>query len=86
MNTARELMQLHGLQGWNFKFDHARRRAGQCDFTNQTISLSRHYARLANDEHIRDTILHEIAHALVGPSHGHNNIWRSMAMKLGVQR
>mgnify|MGYP002848083053 FL=1 len=77
------LMNEHGLAGWKVKLDHARRRAGQCDFTAQTISLSRHYVRHAETDHIRDTILHEIAHALVGPKHGHDAVWRQKAREIG---
>ena len=83
IDLATELMDTYGLVGWRFKLDHARRRAGQCDFTNKTISLSRLYVRYADIDHIRDTILHEIAHALVGPRHGHNAVWRQKAREIG---
>ena len=74
LELASRLMNEHGLTGWRVKLDHARRRAGQCDFAAQTISLSRHYVRHAESDHIHDTILHEIAHALVGPKHGHDAV------------
>ena len=77
------LMREHGLKGWRIKLDHARRRAGQCDYKNRVISLSRHYVRQAEPAHIRDTILHEIAHALVGPFHGHDAVWRQQARAIG---
>ena len=70
LNLAHSMLAEHGLQNWRISFDHARRRAGSCNFSTKTISLSRHYAREAPLDHIKDTILHEIAHALVGPSHG----------------
>ena len=38
LELATRLMKEHGLAGWRVKLDHARRRAGQCDFTAQTIS------------------------------------------------
>jgi predicted SprT family Zn-dependent metalloprotease len=80
---AEQLMTQHGLSGWRVKLDHARRRAGQCDFSAKTISLSRHYVRHAEADHIRDTILHEIAHALVGVRHGHDAVWRQKAREIG---
>ena len=83
IETATELMRQHGLTGWRIKLDHARRRAGQCDFNTKVISLSRLYVRVAEKDHIRDTILHEIAHALVGPSHGHDAVWRKKAQEIG---
>jgi hypothetical protein len=30
-----------------------------------------------------DTILHEIAHALVGARHGHDRVWRATALRIG---
>lgn len=78
-----QLMDTHQLTGWRLVFDHARRRAGQCDYNSQTISLSRHYVRYAEADHIRDTLLHEIAHALVGPAHGHDAVWRAKAREIG---
>lgn len=83
IEKAYELMQIHGLVGWTVKLDNARRRAGQCDFRSKVISLSRHYVRSADPEHIHDTILHEIAHALVGPKHGHDRTWKNKALELG---
>lgn len=83
LDLAYSLLAEHGLQNWCISFDHARRRAGLCNFSTKTISLSRHYAREATIEHITDTILHEIAHALVGPRHGHDAIWRRKAKDIG---
>ena len=83
INTALELMNRHGLVGWRVKLDHARRRAGQCDYNSRVISLSRFYVRKADKEHILDTILHEIAHAIVGPHHGHDAVWRQKAREIG---
>ena len=83
LTLGAELMALHRLQNWSLKLDHARRRAGLCDYRQKVISLSRHYVRNADIEHVRDTILHEIAHALVGPNHGHDAVWRMKAREIG---
>jgi len=83
VELATKLMRDHGLIGWRVKLDHARRRAGQCNYTTKVISLSRLYVRNAGKDHIRDTILHEIAHALVGPHHGHDAVWRQKAREIG---
>ena len=83
MDLAHRLLAEHDLQNWRISFDHARRRAGLCNFSTKTISLSRHYASEAPLDHIKDTILHEIAHALVGHSHGHDAEWRRKAREIG---
>lgn len=83
LEQGAQMMKAHGLHDWRLTLDHARRRAGQCDYRNKTISLSRHYVRYADEAHIHDTILHEIAHALVGPRHGHDSIWRQKAREIG---
>src|SRR5215831_13003761 len=65
----------HQLAGWSFQFDHATKRAGCCNYQMRGISLAYAYARVATDEAIDDTLLHEIAHALVGKAHGHDQVW-----------
>lgn len=82
---AELLMEKHGIdkQGWRFKFDNSVKRFGLCSYANRAISLSRHLC-LANDESsVENTILHEIAHALVGPSHGHDSTWKFWAKSIG---
>jgi predicted SprT family Zn-dependent metalloprotease len=73
----------HQLEGWSFQFDHATKRAGCCNYRTQVISLAHAYARAAADEAIDDTLLHEIAHALVGKAHGHDQVWQAKAVALG---
>ncbi len=38
---------------------------------------------LHSEDEVLDTILHEIAHALVGPQHGHDAVWRAKAREIG---
>ena len=73
---ARTLMDYHCLGTWVFRFDRAIRRFGCCNWTTRTISLSAVLTRSNTDEQIRDTILHEIAHALAGPRAGHGKLWK----------
>jgi predicted SprT family Zn-dependent metalloprotease len=80
---AHQLMQQHGLHGWSFRFDHARRRLGACHYTTHTITLSRHLARINSEAVVRDTILHEIAHALT-PGGRHGAAWRARARAIGA--
>lgn len=80
---AARLFAQHGLAGWSFAFDHATRRAGCCDYRRKRISLALQFARRAGEEEIRDTLLHEIAHALVGRKHHHDAVWRTKAQAIG---
>lgn len=80
---AESLLAEHGLTGWSFAFDHATRRAGCCDYRRKRISLALQFARRASEEEICDTLLHEIAHALVGRKHHHDAVWRAKALAIG---
>ena len=82
---ADRLLNKHELfeKGWRFSFDRAKRRAGSCKFSKKEITLAKAYAEQEDFKEIKNTILHEIAHALVGPKHGHNEIWRQKALEIG---
>jgi predicted SprT family Zn-dependent metalloprotease len=80
---AREWMAQHALRHWSFQFDHGTRRAGCCHYATQVISLSYEYAKHDSEQGIRDTLLHEIAHALVGKNHHHDAVWRAKAVEIG---
>ncbi|WP_404383507.1 SprT-like domain-containing protein [Knoellia locipacati] len=80
---GRDLLHEHGLEHWRVTTDRAKTRAGVCRFSARTISLSGPLTRLHDEDEVRDTILHEIAHALVGPAHGHDAVWRAKAVEIG---
>ena len=82
---ADKLLDEHGLieKGWRFSFDRAKRRAGSCKFSKKEITLAKAYAEQQEGIEIKNTILHEIAHALVGSQHGHSQIWRKKAKEIG---
>lgn len=82
-SLAEALMQQHGLVGWRFEFDRAKRRFGCCHYTTKTISLSWELVQLNDESRVKNTILHEIAHALVGHRHGHDSVWRRKAREIG---
>ena len=83
-----ELLQRHkasdGLDHeWQARFDLAPSRAGICNYRHKLICLSVNYCLRAPEEELRDTILHEIAHALVGPGHNHDLLWQVTARRIG---
>ncbi|QPK81454.1 SprT-like domain-containing protein [Schaalia sp. ZJ405] len=81
---ARVIMDAAGLSDWTFRFDHAKRRAGSCTHARKTITLSGPLVDLYDEATVRGVILHEIAHAMVGPHHHHDAEWKRMARALGA--
>ncbi|MGF0117415.1 SprT-like domain-containing protein [Promicromonospora sp. Marseille-Q5078] len=82
---ARALMDRHGLHDWSFAWDRAVRRAGATRWRSRTISLSVPLMRRFPRHDARNTILHEIAHALVGHGHGHDGTWKAKAAEIGAR-
>jgi predicted SprT family Zn-dependent metalloprotease len=85
VSLARQLMIDHGLGHWSFEFDRAKRRAGCCKHRSSIISLSYVYTTRNSEPEVKDTILHEIAHALAGPKQGHNNVWKTICRRIGAK-
>jgi SprT protein len=85
---ARLLMRKHGLEakGWSFGFDNAKTRHGQCDYDRRRITISRHFSELNSMAVVKDTLLHEIAHGILGqPGIGHGREWRNIAVAIGAR-
>ena len=83
-DRAEELLRLHlGGGSWSFGFDHAKTRAGQCDFAKRRITVSRHLAARFSNEDVEQVLLHEVAHALSGARAGHGPAWRRTARSIG---
>lgn len=80
---AESLLREHLADGWRFGYDTAKQRAGACHFTDRRITLSRYLAARHPIDEMRQTLLHEIAHAKAGPGAGHGAVWRSIARELG---
>jgi predicted SprT family Zn-dependent metalloprotease len=80
---VRDYLDTFCLADWRWKFDNAKVRAGLCNSKTKTLSFSRHYVKLNDEALVRNTILHEIAHALVGTGRGHGVHWRAAARFIG---
>ena len=81
---ARALMDEHGLEAWTFRFSAAASRLGECREREKVIRLSRRHAVKGGPREVRDTILHEIAHALAGAEARHGPAWKAVAKRLGA--
>lgn len=81
---ASHLLAAHGLNDWSFSFNRSKREMGLCLYDPKLIQLSVHFVLLNDDAAVRDTLLHEIAHALVGPGHGHDRVWKRRCLEVGA--
>ena len=97
---AKDLMWQHGLTqaGWSFKFDRSVSRFGVCRYNKKirrfgvwtiipvnTISLSAPLTVRNGEAEVKDTILHEIAHAIAGHKAGHGLAWKVVAARIGAR-
>lgn len=82
---AKNLVKEHLPPPWGFKFDRAVRRAGCCKHRKKLITLSEYFALNNSVEEVIDVVKHEIAHALAGPKHGHDAVWKAICIKIGAK-
>lgn len=84
---AIELMDKHELiaNRWYFDFDNSVKRFGCCSHRNKRITLSKLITERAPYDAVKDTILHEIAHALAGRGQGHNIVWKRVCIAIGAK-
>lgn len=80
---AELLIATHLDATWSFAFDNAKRRAGACDFTRRRLTVSRYLSARYDDDTNRQTLLHEVAHALAGAEAGHGARWKRIARSIG---
>ncbi len=82
---ARELMDSHGLQDWTFKLDECPSEVWFMQRRDEDDTpVSRHHVAHHTTEQVRETILHEIAHALVPDHVAHGEEWKAMAKAVGA--
>jgi hypothetical protein len=81
---AVELMDQHGLASiWTIHWDRMKDVAGECDHTRKVLTFNPDALKFYNKHEVEQVILHEIAHALVGPGKGHGSKWKSVARSIG---
>ena len=73
----------YALPGWTIGFNKAKQIAGICNHTKKKICISRGFFEKSTFDELKDTVLHEVAHMLVGSEHGHNKIWKQKAIEIG---
>ena len=76
------------LSEWELKFSNQKRHLGCCSPRKKIISVSRAFMQTNPFSVMKDTLLHEIAHALHYIETGktnHNNNWKKFALKVGCE-
>ena len=83
---AKNLMKEHDLDSWNFVFNNRIfTDVGRCKYSSKTLSLSKPLTKINDIEFVKNTMLHEIAHALCGRGTGHSKIWKTKCLELGIK-
>jgi predicted SprT family Zn-dependent metalloprotease len=82
---AYRMLASFGLGDWHFAYNRRKQSMGFCRYGMKTIELSGFLVARNGAEEIHDTILHEIAHALVGPGHGHDAVWKRKCLEIGAR-
>jgi SNF2 family DNA or RNA helicase len=69
--------------GWRTNFTKTTNFIAACWHDQKRITISIPHLQARSESELKDTIWHEVAHALVGHGNGHNNVWRDKAIELG---
>ena len=71
--------------GWRFAWNRRKRSLGLCRYREKRIELSLHFVMANDEDQVRETVLHEIAHALAGEKAGHGPAWKVMCTRVGCK-
>lgn len=94
VSLARELMKKWGCDDVPLKLNYGKNQLGAVIFYRnpfriKEMQLSRYLIEGNNEDQVKDTILHEIAHILAnreaGGNQGHNWRWRQWCIKVGAK-
>jgi RimJ/RimL family protein N-acetyltransferase/predicted SprT family Zn-dependent metalloprotease len=83
--AERKMAEHIDLEEWQFGFDSAKRRAGLCNYTSKTITISRYLADIHTIDETMQVVLHEVAHAMCGKKAGHTKTWLNTAKSIGYR-
>lgn len=82
IELTEEILKMLDVKGWSIGYHNSRKRVGTTNYLWQSISYSRELIPAMPMEAIKDTVLHEIAHALTEGT-GHTLSWRETFIALG---
>lgn len=84
IRSAYRTLFAYGLQGWKIEWsvpddDPLDATLGETDHESKIIFLD------PEVQAWKQVLLHEIAHALLGPDHGHDQVWKDKALQIGCR-
>lgn len=83
ITLAKEMISRYEeLKNWTVTINNRKTAFGICDYNKKQIQLSILLIPEMTEDAIKDTIIHEIAHALT-KGNGHNYIWKRKCIELG---
>lgn len=71
------------VPNYRFAWSKHKRIRGMCEYTTKTIYLSRYLTPLRDKNSVRQTVMHEIAHAM-NPGANHGKAWQLQMMRFGL--
>jgi predicted SprT family Zn-dependent metalloprotease len=74
--------KFYELKDWRITLNDRKKSFGLCVYSKREIQLSKHLVVYMSEDAVKNTIIHEIAHALT-IGHGHDNVWRRRCIELG---
>ncbi|WJZ28163.1 hypothetical protein NCTGTJJY_CDS0284 [Serratia phage 92A1] len=82
-----ELFKKHNLGGWTFEVvsSQKKRNIATCWHGRQLIEFQDRYFFAMPASEVRDTIIHEVCHALCSFKEGHGPVWKAKCLELGCR-
>lgn len=77
-------LKIHKLETTNVKFIHRKTALGVCYNNGEKIGIQLNHALNSSIIRIEQTIIHEIAHIIVGNEFSHRIEWQLKALELGL--
>jgi predicted SprT family Zn-dependent metalloprotease len=79
---AVHLMSKSGLSDWKININNKRSILAETWYRTKTIMFSKHFVMVATEDQFVGVTYHEIAHALVGKGHGHDEEFKKLCTEI----
>ena len=83
-NRAIQMLHQNGVGYWRVKVTNGRKSLAITDHGERVVELSKRFILATNETDFHGIMLHEIAHILVGPGHGHGEKFKNKCAEIGL--